>query len=522
MKSSAQPLLLPLLNSATQLQVADLITFQIPGGLTLRYTSTALPVVVGGNLILLSQTAWSGAPWSLHNTTVSGGAGDPAGGVQAAHLVETAATATQFAVDQTVAISAGKVCTVSCFLKAAERGYAALSLYTPSYANGFGVQVNLGAGTLGALAAVGAASVYGATITPAGAGWFRVSVTGIVDSSSTSANPTLYINNAMGSGAAGNGYNGIVGYGIYAWGMQVEPLPYMTAYSDTAARALPSITWQGGPGTPNYSRGKSTTAIGTQVDKFDLTLDADLSVLVNGQPLLAFINGGGLDYARVIIQRGFAGAFPNAYQPGGSGSSSGGPVGLLLGLNVPSSASSGLVPIALPAVITPVGLLTLFSGRVSEVQIDRSTAKITVSSDVELLNVQVPRNVYQPGCLNTLFDKSCLLNSAAYTTTIAATSATDSTRTLISASGLSMTAGYANTGTMIGLTGANAGIARTVKQQTASTVQTIGPWPLAVSVGDTFSITAGCDKQSTTCSGKFSNLIHFRGFPWVPVPQTVA
>ena len=37
--------------------------------------------------------------------------------------------------------------------------------------------------------------------------------------------------------------------------------------------------------------------------------------------------------------------------------------------------------------------------------------------------------------------------------------------------------------------------------------------PLA---GDTFTATAGCDKQISTCAAKFSNTANFRGFPHMP------
>ena len=34
--------------------------------------------------------------------------------------------------------------------------------------------------------------------------------------------------------------------------------------------------------------------------------------------------------------------------------------------------------------------------------------------------------------------------------------------------------------------------------------------------GQTFTVTAGCDKTVATCSAKFSNAINFRGFPHMP------
>ena len=39
---------------------------------------------------------------------------------------------------------------------------------------------------------------------------------------------------------------------------------------------------------------------------------------------------------------------------------------------------------------------------------------------------------------------------------------------------------------------------------------------LAIAPGDTFTITAGCDKQFATCGAKFANAVNFRGFPHMP------
>jgi len=38
----------------------------------------------------------------------------------------------------------------------------------------------------------------------------------------------------------------------------------------------------------------------------------------------------------------------------------------------------------------------------------------------------------------------------------------------------------------------------------------------AVSAGDAFTVTAGCDKQFSSCKAKFSNGMNFRGFPHLP------
>ncbi len=43
----------------------------------------------------------------------------------------------------------------------------------------------------------------------------------------------------------------------------------------------------------------------------------------------------------------------------------------------------------------------------------------------------------------------------------------------------------------------------------------------AISMSDTFTIRAGCDKRITTCGTKFANVVNFRGFPNIPGQDAV-
>ncbi len=231
---------------------------------------------------------------------------------------------------------------------------------------------------------------------------------------------------------------------------------------------------------PAITRGKTKLSVGISVDTLSLNLMADASVSVNGVPLLAFIVSGGLDGARVSLERAFA-AGPGAAW---------------------------------------VGTLPLFGGRVADAQASRYAAAITVNSDAELLDVMIPRNVYQPGCGNTLFDGACGLAKSAYSTGATATGATDAARTTFNTA-LGQAAGYFALGWAVGLTGPNAGVGRTVKAFSSGAITTIQPWPTAVAIGDTFTMYPGCDKTRATCIAKFSNVIRFRGHPFVPAPETV-
>lgn len=69
-------------------------------------------------------------------------------------------------------------------------------------------------------------------------------------------------------------------------------------------------------------------------------------------------------------------------------------------------------------------------------------------------------------------------------------------------------------------TGENAGLKVEISEHIRSDGITVlhlwQPMPKSVSVGDEFTITAGCNKSLTTCSEKFSNTLNFRGFPHMP------
>ena len=231
---------------------------------------------------------------------------------------------------------------------------------------------------------------------------------------------------------------------------------------------------------PAILRGKAKLSVGISVDTMDLKINADSSVMVNGVPILQFIAGGGFDGANMLLERAFTSA------PGADW----------------------------------IGTIGMFSGRVGPGQASRYEAVLTVNSDSELLNVMVPRNVYQPGCNNTLFDGACGLTKSSYAATVTASGATDATLTTFNVTP-GITFAYYSQGFALCTAGANAGLSRTLKSNGVGYLQSIRPWAAPVSIGDTFTIYPGCDKQQATCSGKFSNLVHFRGQPYVPAPETI-
>lgn len=80
--------------------------------------------------------------------------------------------------------------------------------------------------------------------------------------------------------------------------------------------------------------------------------------------------------------------------------------------------------------------------------------------------------------------------------------------------------GFYNYGRIVYLTGLNAGWQEDIRAHVnVSGSALIAPWskpPFPVSVGDTATLEAGCDRTGPTCQNKFANLINFHGELYVP------
>ena len=96
----------------------------------------------------------------------------------------------------------------------------------------------------------------------------------------------------------------------------------------------------------------------------------------------------------------------------------------------------------------------------------------------------------------------------------------DSTSVVIVGGLDSFDAGVFTAGRLLWTGGANDGLAVEIKDHRLASGQVrLSLWQAmaeSISVGDTFTVTAGCDKQFSTCRDRFANGINFRGFPQIP------
>ena len=130
--------------------------------------------------------------------------------------------------------------------------------------------------------------------------------------------------------------------------------------------------------------------------------------------------------------------------------------------------------------------------------------------------------VLSRNCRHTLGDSICRVDLEAtgnYENFAVVTSVGSDPLVDFSASAVSSTSDdYWKYGLVIWLTGENSGLEVEVRGYTDSgrVFQLRMPMPIAVSVGDVFNVTVGCDKLLQTCLDKFDNVINFGGFPAIP------
>ena len=233
-------------------------------------------------------------------------------------------------------------------------------------------------------------------------------------------------------------------------------------------------------GNTRIERGDITTSVGLSVDECKVTLHCYQDSVIGVLSLPNFALIGGFDNAHLKIELAV----------------------------MPSYGD------------TAVGVIHLFEGSVTDVVLDLSQIELTISSAAVLLDVQIPRVVYQPSCTHTLFDSRCGLRTADFTASRTVL-ASASTGYLSFSDGNA--AGVYTLGRILFTSGANAGLSRTVSSHTmaagVSIVLPLYPFPFIAAIGDSFTISLGCDKSRALCNSRFNNASQFLGWEYMPVPE---
>jgi uncharacterized phage protein (TIGR02218 family) len=241
----------------------------------------------------------------------------------------------------------------------------------------------------------------------------------------------------------------------------------------------------GGGSAPLISRGPYRQSARLSIDTIDLDLSGPFSI--GGIVLQGLARNGYFDGARVTIHH-LMGAYPGDLSKG--------------------------------------AIYDWFEGPVAGVEINGQRVLLRCKSQLELMNIELPRFSIQPQCGNALYDVNCAVTGGKIGWTVSGTvsSATTTTITTTTAALLSKADNYFNLGVITFTYGALLGTRRAIQDWVQGTgVLTLAiPLPSAPSNGDTFTVYPGCNKSYATCDNRFSNLAHFRGFVNVPRPEAGA
>ena len=244
---------------------------------------------------------------------------------------------------------------------------------------------------------------------------------------------------------------------------------------------------------------KYKASVGLEVDKQQLTIAARPTDLINGAPFLKALRDGAFDGASVQRDRVFL-----------SGPS-------WFGSDAIGGFAVGASAIDAAGVVGVIGGVTMFKGRVSTIDsVGRTSAVLTVASDLLILDYDMPRNLFSPTCVHTLYDSGCGVVRGTYAATGAA--GAGSTASVIHSGAA---AAQHEQGSLVFSSGANSNVRATVKSVSVGFgFNLMYPLPFAPSAGDAFTVYAGCDHTLGTCQARFGNKANFRGFPFVPPIET--
>jgi uncharacterized phage protein (TIGR02218 family) len=229
---------------------------------------------------------------------------------------------------------------------------------------------------------------------------------------------------------------------------------------------------------PKFERSKTKIVIGTQVDELEVKIYTEPTDLIGGQPFLQAAWQGQLDGALLQLERAF----------------------------MPSYGD------------TSPGTVVLFAGRISDIDCSRTGIDLKCRSHLELLNIQMPRRLWQSSCTHTFGDAMCRFDRSSMQATFSA--GPGSSEAQIATSLSPTPPNLYIQGTVIGVTGANTGASRTVADMAGGSIYVRLAFLSPILPGDQFQLLPGCDRTLSTCKDIFNNVIHFGGFPYIPTPET--
>lgn len=164
-----------------------------------------------------------------------------------------------------------------------------------------------------------------------------------------------------------------------------------------------------------------------------------------------------------------------------------------------------------------VGGIRLFAGRVGSLEgVGRTEGQMKVRSDLVLLNMPMPRNMYGASCQHTVFDSGCKLIKADYVRQLTLLAGSTPTRLRVNTAGIapSLSLGTVYIESLASLT-----FSRMIREMTPTHLILSYPLPFIPATGTQIAAYPGCPRTLDVCD-QYGNRENFKGFPFVPTAET--
>ena len=255
--------------------------WQVELRLTQDGTGSRDVTILPANLIPSYSEQFDNAAWTKTRSSISADAvAAPDGRTIADKLVEDSTAAASHLTTRTATVVAGSTNTLSVFVKADERTIVGLRLLGSASDYVFcGFNVSSGAAGTPENAGLGSGAVAG--IRDEGGGWFRVWLTGVADSASTSISTQIFLMSG-GTAIASVSYSGDGTSGLYIWGAQLVAGSDPLGYAAVGATRAGQVVWRTAADEIDFA----TQAAATK-SRILISYEADGQILVDDVSLVS-------------------------------------------------------------------------------------------------------------------------------------------------------------------------------------------------------------------------------------------
>ncbi len=161
------------------------------------------------------------------------------------------------------------------------------------------------------------------------------------------------------------------------------------------------------------------------------------------------------------------------------------------------------------------GIIKQKRGFLGDVELRNGTFRAELRGLAQVLQQNLGRT-YSPHCDVDLGSTECGVTLGTFTVT--GTVNSSSSKRVFTVTDRTEATGYFNYGLLTWTSGTNSGIQMEVKRYilgSPSQFDLYHDMPDFIQAGDGYSVYAGCDKLINTCKNKFSNVVNFRGHPFM-------